>query len=185
MKCLFISLQILRSLMSVPFLRENIGERDSIFIKLSLPETDLFLKLATNSLKNMDLEILESSLALQLTQIDSNIFNLAFEGIFHEESEIRKITTNFIFILYRLSKIKIDLFEVESKHNSEFWSEMLVKIINLDDSLNFYQILTNALKKLKSRAEDIEKNPEDQIIYGNLAIILTIIHKQRVEKVTP
>lgn len=86
MKCMFISLQILRSLMDIPSLREEIHENQPINLKISLPETELFLKFAKTSFEKMDFEILESSLALQLTQIDSDVFDLALQGVFQEES---------------------------------------------------------------------------------------------------
>ena len=118
-----------------------------------------------------------------MTQIDSDVFDLALQGVFQEESEIRKISSNYIFILYKLGKVKIDVFEVETKSNSEFWYEMLVKIINIDEQLDCHLILGNCLKRIKMRAEDIESNPEDQVIYGNLAIILRIIERERIKSV--
>lgn len=39
-----------------------------ISINLNLPDTYLFLKLAQDALKSMDIDILEASLALQMTQ---------------------------------------------------------------------------------------------------------------------
>ena len=70
-KCLFISLQIMRSLLQVPDLRTNISVDSNIKINLNLPETYLFLKLSENALKNIDIDILEASLALQMTQKES------------------------------------------------------------------------------------------------------------------
>ena len=55
---------------------------------------------------------------------------------------------------------------------------MLVKIITIDKKLDFSEILKKCVEKVQSRTEDIEKNPEDQILYGNLSIIYHIIVKR-------
>lgn len=52
----------------MPDLRTNISVDTLIKINLNLPETYLFLKLAQNALKNMDIDIVEASLALQMAQ---------------------------------------------------------------------------------------------------------------------
>lgn len=67
-KCLFVSLQILRSLLQVPDLRSNIEATCETTVNLKLPATYLFLKLAENALKNIEIDILEASFALQMTQ---------------------------------------------------------------------------------------------------------------------
>lgn len=82
-KCLFISLQILRSLVRVPDLRSNIeGGGCELDVVLKIPSTYLFLKLAQGALKSMDIDILEAALVLQMTQPESGV-QFALQGIFH------------------------------------------------------------------------------------------------------
>ena len=180
-KCLFIALQILRSLMPLPSLKDKIDDFDATKVVLTLPKTDLFVKLAVNSLRKMDLDILESALTLEISQADSNILELALEGVFHEESEIRKITSNFIYILYKLGRVKASLFDIEVKQNSEYWFELLAKIIKTDNSFDPEEMLHKSMGKLINRSEDVEKTPEDQIIFGNLAIIHGVIEKSNMK----
>lgn len=82
MKCLYISLQILRSLIKVPDLRTVITAGMNLDVNMSFPETYLFIKLAESALKNIEIDILEASLALQMSQKEKKI-EFALEGIFH------------------------------------------------------------------------------------------------------
>lgn len=87
---------------------------------------------------------------------------------------------NYIFICEKLGKIEIDLFNVQVTKNCESWFYLLEKIIYIKENLKYEEIIRIALKGLETRLEDIVKNPEDKIIFGNLSVINRIISMEKI-----
>lgn len=83
-------------------------------------------------------------MALQFTQ-DRCEEHLALEGIFHEETSIRKICCNWLLISYQFGRTQTDFFSVAQKNNSEYWFQVLTKICEIDDKMNSKLITSQCL----------------------------------------
>lgn len=88
----------------------------------------------------MDIEALESSLALQISQKNVEMSGIV-DAAFHCENEIRKMICNYVFICEKIGKVDINLFEIKVQSNCEYWFQVLEKIIHVKDTLNFEAIL--------------------------------------------
>lgn len=78
-------------------------------------------------------------------------------------------------MLYLQGRIEVDPFQVEQKVNCEYWFETLSKICLLNRDIDYAKVIKQSLAILATRAETIESNPDDPIIFGNLSIICSIV----------
>lgn len=62
----------------------------------------------------MNTQLLEPLLCLLFNNLNID-FKMIYPGLFHQEKEVRILTTNFLYFYERINNYNIDLFAVEPK----------------------------------------------------------------------